>query len=416
MEIIADLHVHTKYARATSKNLDLFDLAKWSNIKGVNVVACGDFTHPKQFTDIQDNLVADGTGLFDLRDDKSGVKFFLSTEVSCIYRHKDATRRLHLCLFAPSIEAVANFNQALIDRGCKLASDGRPILGMSSKDVLQIALDTDPRMVMVPAHIWTPWFALFGSKSGYDSVGDCFEDLTPHIFALETGLSSDPAMNWAWSALDKYTLISNSDAHSGPNIGREANVFELDQLSYDNIISAIKNKNPKEFLYTIEFFPEEGMYHYDGHRLCNISLSPEETRKLKNICPVCKKPLTVGVLHRVDNLKDRQFGQLSAGTIPFKKIIPLSQIIANYFGQGRGSGKVEAMFNLIIKKFGNEFAVLLDTPLEELTALIPEALARGIIRVREQKVVLHPGYDGVYGTIELFSAAEQRASKQSKLF
>lgn len=416
MKLIADFHLHSKYARATSKDLDIRALAKWSKIKGVNVVACGDFTHPKQFKDIQDNLMADGTGLYDLKDDASGVKFLMGTEVACIYRHKDATRRVHHCIFAPSIEVVAKFNQALTDRGCKLAADGRPILGMSSKELLQIMLDTDPRMVMIPAHVWTPWFALFGSKSGYDSVEDCFEDLSSHIFALETGLSSDPEMNWALSGLDTYSLISNSDAHSGPKIGREANVFELSEVSYDSLMAAIKNKNPEEFLYTIEFFPEEGMYHVDGHRLCGVSLDPSETRKLKNICPVCKKELTIGVLHRVDNLRDREFGVRPAGIIPFKKIIPLPEIIADYFDQGVQSKKVQDLFHNIILKFGNEFSILLDASLEELKLVMPEALAQGIIRVREQEVHIVPGYDGVYGKVELFTAAEKTASKQSKLF
>jgi uncharacterized protein (TIGR00375 family) len=416
MKIIADFHLHSKYARATSKDLDIHALATWSKIKGVNVVACGDFTHPKQFKDIQDNLIADCSGLYDLNDDNSGVKFLMGTEVACIYRHKDATRRVHHCIFAPSIEVVAKFNQALADRGCKLAADGRPILGMSSKELLQIMLDIDPRMVLIPAHAWTPWFAIFGSKSGYDSVEDCFEDLSSHIFALETGLSSDPEMNWALSSLDKYALISNSDAHSGPKIGREANVFELAELSYDSLMSAIRKKNPKEFLYTIEFFPEEGMYHFDGHRLCNVSLDPVETRKLKNICPVCKKPLTVGVLHRVDNLRDQEFGRKPEAYIPFKKIIPLPEIIADYFDQGVQSKRVQDLFQSCIQKFGTEFSILLDASLEELKQFMPEALAQGILRVRQQQLKIIPGYDGVYGKIELFNEEEKVASKQSKLF
>jgi PHP family Zn ribbon phosphoesterase len=282
MRQIVDFHIHSKYSRATSKYLDLAEIAKWSEIKGLDIVSSGDFTHPKWLSEIKSQLTEDGSGLLS-HAQYPKMKFILGSEVACIYRHRDQTRRLHHVLLAPSIESVEKLNAALTTRGCKLASDGRPILGMSSKELLQIMLDVDSRMVMIPAHIWTPWFALFGSKSGYDALEHCFEDLSEHIFALETGLSSDPFMNRALSKLDRYALVSNSDAHSGPKLGREANVFDLQEQRYDAIIDILKTRDVKRFLYTIEFFPEEGMYHYDGHRSCKVSFAPEETKRHKGL-------------------------------------------------------------------------------------------------------------------------------------
>ena len=416
MRIIADFHLHSKYSRATSKNLNLSELAKWSRIKGVNLAATGDFTHPKYIEEIKSKLVSDGLGLFNLKSGNQDIKFILSTEVACIYKHKGATRRLHHLILAPDIQSVERINKKLTSLGCNITADGRPILGLTSKQLLEVVLEANSENVLVPAHVWTPWFAIFGSKSGYDTVEDCFEDLSKYIFALETGLSSDPEMNWALSQLDKYTLISNSDAHSGPNIGREANVFELKEISYSSIIKAIKNKNPKDFLYTIEFFPEEGMYHIDGHRSCKVSFMPEKTKKMKNICPVCKKPLTVGVLHRVDNLKDRKFGYQPPGAIPFKKITPLPNLISDYYGMGKQSKKVQTLFYNIISQASNEFEVLLDTPLKGLKKIMPAGLAAGIIKVREQKVNLEPGFDGVYGKVHVFSVEDRRQNLQKSLF
>lgn len=276
-------------------------------------------------------------------------------------------------------------------------------------------LEVDDRMVMVPAHVWTPWFALFGSKSGYDDPKDCFEDLTDHIFALETGLSSDPEMNWAWSKLDRFALVSNSDAHSGPKLGREANVFDLSERSYDAIIDALKTKDPKRFLYTIEFFPEEGMYHVDGHRLCDVSMQPAETKRAKGICPKCKKPLTIGVLHRVDNLRDRSYGEKPHGAIPFKKITPLPEIIGEYVQTAATSKKVERAYVDIVRSGGTEFSVLLDLHHDELQKIMPTELADGIIRMREGHVQLTQGYDGKYGTVSVFSSISRTMSRQQSL-
>lgn len=414
MRTIVDFHIHSKYARATSKHLDLLEIARWSRRKGINIVSTGDFTHPRWFDEITSSLVEDGSGLLSLPGEQ-GVKFILGTEVACIYRHRDATRRLHHVVLAPDIDAVKKINAALTARGCKLASDGRPVLGLSSKELLQILLEADPRSLLIPAHIWTPWFALFGSKSGYDRIEDCFEDLTPHIVALETGLSSDPEMNWAWSALDRYVLVSNSDAHSGPNLGREANVFDLRQGTYGEIRDILAQKDKTRFLFTIEFFPEEGMYHFDGHRLCAVRFDPEQTKRAKAICPVCKKQLTIGVLHRVDKLRDRDFGTRPENAIPFKKIVPLPEIIAEYLQTGDQSKKVLAVYMDALMRGGNEFHLLLDATLDELHTVFPEDLAEGIIRMRAGTAELDPGFDGNYGTVSLFSALKRGSQRQPSL-
>lgn len=315
----------------------------------------------------------------------------------------------------PSLASAEKFNKALEDRGAKLASDGRPILGMSSKDILNIMLEVDERAMLIPAHVWTPWFAVFGSKSGFETIEECFEDLSPYIKAIETGLSSDPLMNWRLSTLDKLTLVSNSDAHSGPQIGREANVMDLEDVTYDEIIKIIATKDRKKFLYTIEFFPEEGMYHYDGHRDCNFVCSDEQTKKLKGLCPKCKKPLTIGVISQIDKAADISLDKLDRSKhIPYKSIVPLPNIIADYFSVGRSSKKVQALFFEIISLAGNEFKVLLDEDIEALKKIMPANLAEGIIRVREAKVKLNPGFDGQYGTVEIFSASEKKLIKDRK--
>ncbi|MCB9803026.1 DNA helicase UvrD [Candidatus Nomurabacteria bacterium] len=421
MKKIIDLHIHSKYARATSKYFDLAEMVKWSEIKGVDIVSCADFTHPAWFKELKNHLIEDGnSGLYKLKDVQSTVRFLISTEISCIYRQNDQTRRVHLCILMPSLQAAEKFNQALSDRGAKLASDGRPILGMSAKQVLEIMLETDERAMMIPAHAWTPWFAVFGSKSGFDSLEECFEDLTPYIKAIETGLSSDPIMNWQLSQLDQITLVSNSDAHSGPHIGREANVMDLEENTYDEIVEIIKTKNKKKFLYTIEFFPEEGMYHFDGHRTCNFSCSPEESKKYKNICPKCKKPLTIGVESRVFALADLKKEEVEKSKhIPYKSIVPLPDLLADYFGMSRNSKKVQTLFFDILSHAKNEFEVLLDLSFADLKKIMPENLALGIIRMRENKLKLIPGFDGQYGKIEIFSEEEQKLAKinqQKSLF
>ena len=417
MRQIIDLHIHSKYSRATSKFFELEEMVKWSEMKGVDIISCADFTHPAWFKNLTENLVEDpaASGLYKLKTSDSKVRFIISTEVSCIYRQADKTRRVHLCVLMPSLDSAGKFKQLLEDAGAKLASDGRPILGMSAKRVLEIMLQTDKRAMMIPAHAWTPWFAVFGSKSGFDSLRDCFEELTPHIKAIETGLSSDPIMNWCLSELDNITLVSNSDAHSGPQIGREANVMELANRTYDEIIDIIATKDKKRFLYTIEFYPEQGMYHWDGHRDCNFSCSPEESKKRKNVCPKCKKALTLGVETQVNKLANISPSDINKDIhIPYKSIVPLPNIIANYFGMGRGSKRVQNLFMEIIKYAGSEFKVLLDLDKGKLTKIMPEVLAQGIIDMRENKIKINPGFDGQYGTVEIFTDKEKWAAKNNK--
>ncbi len=417
MKIIADLHIHSKYSRACSKELELPVIAEWCKKKGVDVVATGDFTHPAWFKHLKEDLVADGKGLYDLKGGDGKVKFFCSTEISCIYSQGGRGRRLHIMVFAPSLQVVEKINKELEARGCNLKSDGRPIIGLSAKELAELVFEISEECMIVPAHAWTPWFAIFGSKSGFDSLEECFEELTPKIYAIETGLSSDPPMNWRLSALDKITLISNSDAHSPSNIAREANVFQLEEVSYKNICEAIKTGDPKKFLYTIEFYPEEGMYHYDGHRACGVSFSPEETKKYNGTCPQCKKPLTIGVLNRVDNLADRIPGEGSENKIPFKSLVGLDDVIAEALDvKGRKSKTVQREYENLISRGQSEFNILLNLSYEELGKITSPQIVEGIKRNREGKVFIEPGFDGQYGVVKLFSPEEKKIAKQKKLF
>ena len=411
---IADFHIHSKYSRATSKDMDLEALDKWAKIKGIKVLGTGDFTHPEWLKNLKEKLEPAEPGLYKLKG-QNETRFILTAEISCIYSKNNRVRKIHIIVFSPSFEICEKINAHLGWIG-NLKSDGRPILGLDAKELAKIVLESSQDCLIVPAHLWTPWFSLFGSRSGFDSIEECFEEYTKYIYAGETGLSSDPAMNWKISDLDKITLISNSDAHSPRKIGREANVFET-ELSYFAISEAIKSKDPHKFLYTIEFFPQEGKYHYDGHRACDISLSPQESKKYNNICPNCGKPLTLGVLNRVEELADRKEGVKPAQAIPFKSLIPLEEIIASVLGQGTGTKKVLQEYDNLINKFGTEFEILLNTSFENLkTATLPE-IAEGITRVREGRVSLEPGYDGVFGKIKIFSQGERKElSKQETLF
>jgi len=415
MQFFADFHLHSKYSRATSPQMDLENLDKWAKIKGIKVLGTADFSHPEWFQSLKEKLEPAEPGLFKLKNNDSGTRFILTAEISCIYSKGGRVRKIHILIFAPDFETVEKINTQLGWIG-NLKSDGRPILGLDAKELAKIVLNTCENCFIVPAHLWTPYFGLLGSKSGFDSIEECFEEYSKNIYAGETGLSSDPLMNWRLSALDKITLISNSDSHSPQKLGREANVFDT-ELSYSAIIEAIKSKDPQKFLYTIEFFPQEGKYHFDGHRNCNISLSPAETKKYNGICPLCGRPLTVGVLNRVEQLADRPGGFNPQGTIPYKSLIPLAEIIAEVLGAGVGTKEVEKQYKDLIEKFGSEFNVLLNVSVSDLRAATLPEIAEAISKVRGGKVSVEPGYDGVYGKIRIFSKGEKKnLSRQGTLF
>lgn len=401
MEFIADFHIHSKYSRATSKNMDVDHIAEWAKLKGVQLMGTGDFTHHLWLEELKSKLESKGNGLYIY----NGINFILTAEVSSIYSKRGKTYRVHTIIFAPSFETVDKINNVLASCG-NIASDGRPILGLDAKELARIVFDVDENCVVVPAHAWTPWFSVFGSMSGFNSLEECYEELTPKIFAIETGLSSDPAMNWRLSKLDNITLISNSDSHSPQKIGREANVFNC-ELDYNTIVDVLKKKDKKRFLYTVEFFPEEGKYHYDGHRVCGVSFSPKETKEHKGICPKCGKRLTVGVMNRVDELADREDGFKPDNAIPFKSFIPLDEIIANAKGVGKTSVSVGREYRSVLSRFSTEFEVLAKVPEGDLRGALSSKIAEGIMRVRKGKIYVKPGFDGEYGKVNVFSEDEK---------
>ncbi len=394
MRYLADLHIHSAYSRATSKESDLFGLAGWAAIKGIHLVASGDFTHPVWFQHLKENLVAAEPGFFRLkkpavktfagiRPEAIDVRFVLSTEISSIYKRHGKVRKVHNLLYVPSFDDAARINARLASIG-NIESDGRPILGLDSRDLLEILLENSENGFLVPAHIWTPWFSLFGSKSGFDSVEQCYGDLSRHIFALETGLSSDPAMNRLLSALDRFRLISNSDCHSPSKLGREINLFDTG-FEFAALRRSLEEEGDRGFAGTVEFFPEEGKYHFDGHRKCNVCLSPEESRELNNICPVCHKPLTIGVHNRVLELADRKNPVYPAADPGFHSLIPLPEILGEINGRGPTSKLVLDQYRQAINRFGSEFNILLNTPPEELAGHAP-LLAEAIGRMRRGRL------------------------------
>lgn len=414
MRYFADFHLHSYHSRATSKDLNLESLYQWAKIKGINVIGTGDFTHPAWIQELEEKLEPVGNGLFRLKNPPKeqglpniktrdiDIFFCLSTEISSIYKYGEKVRKNHNIVLAPDIDTVKKINARLSEIG-NLASDGRPILGLPSRNLLEIVLETSEDAHLIPAHVWTPWFSTLGSKAGYDSIEECFRDLSEHIFALETGLSSDPTMNWKLSSLDKYALVSNSDAHSPRKLGREANIFDT-EMSYYAIFEALKTK--KGFLGTYEFFPEEGKYHMDGHRKCDICLEPQESLKLNNICPKCGKPLTIGVLHRVEKLADREKPQKPMNSPGFEYIIPLPEIIAEFTGTAPTTKTVQQAFIKIISTFGNEFDLLHTIPYEEIKSKSGELLAEAIRRLRRHEVKPQSGFDGEFGIISIFNPGE----------
>ena len=402
---IADLHIHSKYSRATSGHSDLDGLVHSAKLKGVNLLGTGDFTHTLWLAELEGKLEYKGEGIYHYR----GVDFILTTEVSLIYSQAGRLRKVHIVLALPEIKYVKELNKELMKYG-KLDSDGRPMLGMDIPTLMKIVVNTCEDAMVIPAHIWTPWFSLFGSNSGFDSIIEAFGDYAERITALETGLSSDPPMNWRLSCLDKYTLVSNSDAHSPDNVGREANVFAK-EMNYFEIKKALETKDREKFLFTVEFFPEEGKYHYDGHRNCNVTLKPSETKKLNGICPVCGRPLTVGVLHRVEDLADREEGFVPENAIPYRRLVPLREIIAEAYSVGKGTKTVGNKYNDIVSTFGNEFHLLLEAPLKEVKRFLDPVVFQGIKNVREENLHIKPGYDGVYGVVKVFSEPVKQEKK-----
>ena len=411
MRIVADFHIHSKYSRATSREMEVQTLGRYAAMKGINLLGTGDFTHPQYFAELQGALEPLGNGLFKLRQEKSPVHFILTVEVSNIFSVKGKTKRVHTVIFAPSFEVAEKINVRLAQRG-KLASDGRPVFGMHVKDLVKLVLDISPDCLLVPAHAWTPWFSVFGSESGFDSLEECFEEQAKNIYAIETGLSSDPAMNWRLSALDRITLISNSDSHSPARIGREANVFDCN-MDYFDVVDVIRTGDPKRFLHTIEFFPPEGKYHLDGHRDCGVVFEPKVSREHDFMCPKCGKKLTIGVMHRVEALADRPEGFKPPGKIPFKNMVPLDEIIADAVGQKVGTKAVDREYERMIQGLGTELDILFERTEEEMKLCAGPRVIEGILKVRNQEVEIEPGYDGLYGKVKIFSGEEKKSAASS---
>jgi len=407
-------------------------MEEWGKKKGLDILTTADWTHPLWFRHIQEVLEEKKEGLYGLKSKKeeNSPLFILSTEISSIYSQGGKTRRVHNLIFSPNFETVVKLNKEFLRRGFNLNSDGRPIIGLSSKNLLELVLSIDKNAIFIPCHAWTPWFSLYGSMSGFDSIEECFEEYSKFIFAVETGLSSDPEMNWKIKELDKKAIVSFSDAHSPAKMGREATVFELEDLTFKNIRraiigSSIKNnwdKLPDKIAYTIEFYPEEGKYHYTGHRNCQITQSPDQTKKDGVICPVCKRPLTVGVMHRVEKLANQEVKEdikldklgvkwiydKSGNHPPFVKLVPLNEIIAESLSMTVMSEKVKAAFENICLQFGSEMNVLFKTPIEEIKKMAGERLAEAIKKVRAGNIVIKPGFDGEYGIVKIWGNEDKK--------
>ena len=475
MKFVADLHLHSKYSRAVSQNMTLENIAKYAQLKGISTVATGDFTHPFWFDQLKTELVDAGNGLYRLKTndqrltqkdqalDEKEVYFLLSCETSSIYSQGGKGRRIHNLFFFPSLASVSKFNKKLLDKKANLRSDGRPIVGISSRDLAQIALSCDEKVLIIPAHIWTPWFSLYGSFSGFDSIEECFGDMARYIYGIETGLSSDPAMNWQIEDLENREVLSFSDAHSLLKMGREATVFEGNEVSYDTIYHAIvgpvsrflpasaqssqpsqsskssklealravgspsttATRNEARIAFTIEFHPEEGKYHYTGHRDCNFSQSPEETAKDGDICAVCGRKLTIGVMHRVEQLKARNAKQETRNINgvrwvypqgnkrpPYISLVPLSEILSEALESGVTSKKVLDQYLVLINTFGSEFNVLLKADIEQIASASSSKIAQGIEKVRTGDIVIEPGYDGKFGVVKIWN--QQNPGKNEK--
>ena len=416
MRVIADLHIHSRFSRATSARINVAELSRFAAIKGLNLIGTGDFTHPEWLKELQEDLTEDlNTGLFKPAKTSDSTLFMLTAEVNTIFTSDNKTKKIHHLLLTPNFETATQINDRLALYG-SLSVDGRPTLEMTAAQLVEEIMGVSPLNEVIPAHVWTPWFSLFGAFSGFDSIEDCYEDMTKHIHALETGLSTDPPMNWRLSALDKYTLVSNSDSHScWPwRIGREANVFGVEQLSYDVVLEILREKDYRRFKFTIETNPAYGKYHWSGHRNCGVSMPPEEAAKFGSICPVCRKQLTKGVEQRIDELADRPSGFKPENVVGYLRLLPLSEIISAVQGTSSPSTKsVWETYNSLTAKFGNEYAVLIDAPLDELSRVSNPHVAEAIVKVREGRAHITPGYDGVYGQLNLLEETKEKEKMKS---
>ncbi len=409
LKMLADLHIHSKYSRATSKSLDLKNLEKYARIKGIELLGTGDFTHPVWLSEIKSSLREDGTGFL---KSSSGFPFVLSSEISLMYSQGGKGRRIHLVVLAPDVGTVEQVREWLLKRG-RLDYDGRPVFGIPCPELTEALKSISDKIEIIPAHIWTPWFSLFGSNSGFDSIQECFQDQARKIHAVETGLSSDPPMNWRLSQLDDFSIVSFSDSHSfWPwRIGREATDFNLKKQDYDSLIRAIREQ---EISFTVEVDPSYGKYHYDGHRACGVRLSPKETRMNKGLCPVCRKPLTVGVLSRVEELADRPEGYSPKNRPKYYKLLPLSEILSGVLGTGMSSKKAWSHYNSLVREFGSEYDVLLRADEEMIGRLSGEKIAEAIMKNRIGRIEVIPGYDGEYGRPVLFEDDGEGDKKQER--
>jgi len=444
MQIISDLQIHSKYSRAVSKNMSIFEISKWAKIKGINLVATGDWTHPLWIRELESNLVEAEEGVYKLKDEKGDFPLFLlSSEISSIYTQGGKLRKVHTLIFAPNFSTVEKINKALVAHGANLSSDGRPIVGLSAKTVAEIVLEIDEQCILIPAHAWTPHFSIFGSNSGFDSIEECFDNLASKIYAIETGLSSDPAMNWRIKDIDKRSIVSFSDAHSPAKLGREATVFQTKtgknmRVNYKELADAIRNEPDSnlEIAYTIEFYPEEGKYHYSGHRNCNVKYSPQDN--IGTICPVCGRRLTIGVMQRVEELAARSLKDLKIAKKkienmrlegfysesfdkrpPYVLLVPLVEILAESLDSVVSSKKVEFEYKKLTENLGSEFDVLLRTTFEEIERISGARIAEGIKRVREGNLFIDPGFDGVFGKVKIWGEEDQKKTEkfgQERLF
>ena len=441
MHVIADLQLHSKYARAVSPEMVIPKIWEWAKRKGIGLIATGDWTHPLWMREIKTHLSETGNGFLKLKtasrplgsEDDEGPLFLLATEVSSIYSQGGKVRRVHTLIWSPAIASSDKINQELIKRGANLIADGRPIIGLSSIQVAELVLSIDPSCLIIPAHAWTPWFSLYGSQSGFDSIDECFGPYAQYIYAIETGLSSDPVMNWRIKELDSRSIVSFSDAHSGPKLGREATVFELNELSFSAIREAIMQKTNNKIAYTVEFYPEEGKYHYTGHRACGVKQTPDQTRAKGTTCPVCGKKLTVGVMHRVEELAGRSeeelkivkkelpglqmqgmFSEAFPSRPPFVSMVPLTEILAEVLKAPVTGQNVKNEYKKITDTFANEFKILLELSLAEIARASSPRIAEAIGKVRSGNIVVDPGYDGVFGVVKIWSEEKKKEEEAQK--